>query len=353
MPDVINTAIVGFGLSGKVFHAPFIHSHPDFHLSVVVERSDQLSKTIYPYVDVLKDYKFLLEDHTIDLVVVATPNTFHYPMVKELLRAGKHVVVEKPFVPSSSEADELISLAKREDVKIFVYHNRRWDGDFLTVTKLINDGLLGEIKYYEEHFDRYSPEMKTGAWRDKAIPGGGILYDLGSHLIDHCLFLFGMPDSIKADIRTQRTGSPVDDYFRIELHYDSLTAMLTAGMLVKEKGPRFIIDGSMGSFSKWGIDPQESSLKAGNMPVGEDWGKDDPKYYGTLASGMAVPQDLSQIPTLQGNYMAFYDNVYNTLRKDSEPAVLPEQARDVIFIIEKAFESNKTGRRIKTNQKNT
>ena len=352
MPDVINTAIIGFGLSGKVFHAPFVHTHPDFHLSVVVERHEQLSKTIYPYVDVLKDYKFLLEDPTIDLVVVATPNVYHFPMVEELLHAGKHVVVEKPFVPTSAEADELISLAKRLDKKIFVYHNRRWDGDFLTIRKLIDDGLLGEVKYYEEHFDRYSPEMKESAWRDEAIPGGGILYDLGSHLIDHCLLLFGMPESIKASIKAQRKGSPVDDYFNLELKYSSMSAVLTAGMLVKEKGPRFIIDGTEGSFSKRGIDPQEALLKEGNMPVGEEWGKDDPKYYGTMAWGAAVPQELSQIPTLQGNYMAFYDNVFNAIRKDSEQEVLVEQARDVIFIIEKAFESNKTGRWIKTIQKN-
>ena len=227
MPDVINTAIIGFGLSGKVFHAPFIHTHPGFHLSVVVERHEQLSKTIYPYVDILKDYSFLLEDHTIDLVVVATPNVYHFPMVRELLHAGKHVVVEKPFVPTSAEADELISLAKRVEKKIFVYHNRRWDGDFLTIKKLINDGRLGEVKYYEEHFDRYSPEMKAGAWRDEAIPGGGILYDLGSHLIDHCLFLFGMPESIKASIKAERKGSPVDDYFNLELKYPYMSAVLT------------------------------------------------------------------------------------------------------------------------------
>jgi len=352
MPDVINTAIIGFGLSGKVFHAPFIHTHPGFHLSVVVERHNQLSKALYPYVDVLKNYKFLLEDHTIDLVVVATPNAYHYPMVKDLLEAGKHVIVEKPFVPSSAEADDLIALASQEEKNIFVYQNRRWDGDFMTIAGLISDGALGNIKYYEEHFDRYSPELKAGAWRDEDIPGGGILYDLGSHLIDHCLYLFGMPQSIKADIKAQRKGSPVDDFFSLELHYDHLTAVLTAGMMVKEKGPRFIVDGTKGSFLKWGIDPQEASLKAGEMPVGEGWGKDNPKLYGTLARGMAVPQEITQQPTLQGNYMAFYDNVYNTLRKDSEPAVLPEQARDVIFIIEKAIESSRAGRTIKTQKKN-
>lgn len=352
MPDTINTAIIGFGLSGKVFHAPFIHSHRGFHLSVVVERNHQYSREIYPYVDVLKDYKFLLEDHTIDLVVVASPNIYHFPMTRELLEAGKHVIVEKPFVPTSAEADELIALAGRMEKKIFVYQNRRWDGDYLTIAKLREEGRFGNIRYYEEHFDRYSPELKPGAWRDEAIPGGGILYDLGSHLIDHALCLFGMPESIRAELKAERKDSPVDDYFRLELHYEELTALLTAGMMVKERGPRFIVDGTEGSFSKWGIDPQEALLKAGNMPVGEEWGMDDPKYYGTLAKGMAAPLELFQIPTIPGNYNAFYDNVYDVLTKDSPQAVRPEEARNVIFIIEKALESNRSGRTIKTHKKN-
>jgi len=351
MLDTINTAIIGFGLSGKVFHAPFIHTHRGFHLSVIVERNRRESREIYPYVDVLNDYKFLLEDHTIDLVVVATPNVFHFPMVKDLLEAGKHVIVEKPLVPTSMEADELIALANRTEKKIFVYQNRRWDGDFLTLVKLKEEGRLGDIRYYEEHFDRYSPEMKSGAWRDEAVPGGGILYDLGSHLIDHARCLFGMPKSIKAELKAERKDSPVDDYFRLELHYEKLTALLTAGMMVKEKGPRFIVDGTEGSFSKWGTDPQEALLKAGNMPVGEDWGRDDKKYYGTLAKGMAAPLELFQIPTLPGNYMAFYDNVYDVLTQDLPQAIPPEEARNVIFIIEKAFESNKSGRTIKTQKK--
>jgi len=351
MLDTINTAIIGFGLSGKVFHAPFIHTHQGFNLSVVVERNHYYSREIYPYVDVLKDYKYLLEDHTIDLVVIAVPNIFHYSMVKEFLEAGKHVVVEKPFVPTSSEAEELITIANRTEKKIFVYQNRRWDGDFLTIKNLLEEGSLGNIKYYEEHFDRYSPDLKPGAWRDEATPGGGVLYDLGSHLIDHALNLFGMPESIKAVLKSEREGSPVDDYFRIELHYDDKTALLTAGMMVKEMGPRFIIDGTSGSFSKWGIDPQEAALKAGKMPTGKEWGADDPKNYGTLARGIAVPLEHFQEPTIRGNYMAFYDNVFDVLIKKSDQSILPEEARDVIFIIEKAFESNKSGRTIKTIKK--
>jgi predicted dehydrogenase len=344
MNKQINTALIGFGLSGRVFHAPFIHTHPGFHLTAVVERNREDSKRIYPYTEVIKDYKEVLSRKDIDLVVVGTPNTLHFPMVKEALQAGKDVIVEKPFVPTSREAEQLIQIAEKSGKKIFVYQNRRWDGDFLTIRKLIEQGSLGAIKYYEAHFNRYSPELKPGAWRDLDIPGGGILFDLGSHLIDQAVCLFGMPDIVTAEVKAERQGSKVDDYFRLELIYPDKSALLTAGMLVSEKGPRFIIDGTEGSFSKWGIDPQEASLKKGNMPVGEEWGKDDPKYYGTLGKGSAVPVELSQVPTEAGNYMAFYDNVYEVLFKNLPQLIHPQQARDVIFIIEKAFESSESGR---------
>ena len=346
MNEQINTALIGFGLSGRVFHAPFIHTHPGFHLTAVVERKREDSLKIYPYTELVRDYKNILVRKDIDLVVVGTPNTLHFSMVKDALESGKHVVVEKPFVPASREADELIGISEKTGKKIFVYQNRRWDGDFLTIRKLINDGSLGDIKYYEAHFDRYSPALKPGAWRDLDIPGGGILYDLGSHLIDQAVCLFGMPDIVSAELKAEREASMVDDYFRLELIYPDKSALLTAGMMVKEKGPRFIVDGTGGSFSKWGIDPQESSLKEGNMPVGEEWGKDDPKYFGTLGKGSATPLELTQVKTEAGNYMAFYDNVYDVLFKNIPQAIPPQQARDVIFIIEKAFESSRSKRTV-------
>jgi len=347
MGDPVNTGIIGFGLSGKVFHAPFIHTHPGFHLSSVVERKNRHSRETYPYVSVLKNHNELLKDDSIELVVVATPNTYHYSMIREALKAGKHVVVEKPFVPDSKEADELIRFSEKSGKKIFVYHNRRWDGDFLTIKKLISESCLGEIRYYEAHFDRFSPKVKTGAWRDENVPGSGILYDLGSHLIDQALLLFGMPGSIKASIKVEREDSSVDDYFRVELGYGNKTAVLTAGMMVTDEGPRFIIDGTQGYFSKWGIDPQEAALKAGKMPGSDKWGEDDPKYYGSYGKGIAPPYEMSQIPTVNGNYMAFYDNVFDVLRKNKPLSIQPQEARDVIFIIEKAFESSLSGLTIK------
>jgi len=343
MTRLIHTGVIGFGLSGKVFHAPFIHTHPGFHLAAVVERHHRHSREIYPYVRVVSDYRELLVDDSLELIVVATPNTMHFPMARECMLAGKHVVIEKPFTPSTREADELLALSEETGRKIFVYQNRRWDGDFMTIRKLIDEGSLGEIKYYEAHFDRFSPELKPNAWRDEDIPGGGILFDLGSHLIDQALVLFGMPDALRADIRNERPESQVDDYFDLELFYHDKKIRLTAGMMVKKPGPRFIVEGTAAAFIKSGSDPQEALLKEGHMPAGNGWGMEDAKFFGKL-----IPEENNEdargkmIETLPGNYMGFYDDVHASLVKNNPPAVTAEAARNVIFIIEKAFESHRS-----------
>jgi predicted dehydrogenase len=342
----INTGIIGFGLSGKVFHAPFVHTHSGFNLKMIVERHKEDSKKIYPGVEVVRDYQHLLSDDNIDLIVVATQNVLHFPMVKEILLAGKNVVVEKPFTPTSKEAKELIEVAKSSGKKIFIYQNRRWDGDFMTIKKILNDGILGDIQEYEAHFDRYKPELTPGKWRDEDKPGGGILYDLGSHLIDQALQLFGKPESLIADIQAQRPGSKVDDYFRLELFYPSTKVILTAGMMVKEPGPRFIIHGTNGSFIKYGIDPQEEALANGRMPEGEKWGVEDEKNWGFLTTESDDEQVDGRIVTEPGNYMKFYDNVYDVLVNNAEQAVKPEEGMDIIRIIELAFESNRKNEKV-------
>ncbi len=346
MRQIINTGIIGFGLSGRVFHAPFVHTHPGYNLKKVIERHNNDSKKIYPYVEVVRDYKDLLADKDIDLIVVTTENTLHFPMVKESLLAGKNVVVEKPFTPASDEADELIELSETTGKKIFVYQNRRWDGDFMTIKKILNDGILGDIQEYEAHFDRYKPELTPGKWRDEDKPGGGILYDLGSHLIDQALQLFGKPKSLTADIQSQRPGSRVDDYFRIEMFYPAAKVILTAGMMVKEPGPRFIIHGTNGSFIKYGIDPQEEALANGRMPEGGKWGVEDEKNWGFLTTESDDEQVDGRIVTEPGNYMKFYDNVYDVLLDNAEQAVKPEEGMDLIRIIELAFESNRENEKV-------
>ena len=331
----INTAIIGFGLSGKVFHAPFVHTHLGFDLKKIVERNHTHSKEIYPYVEVVSDYRELLEDQNLDLIVVATPNTTHYSMVKESLLAGKHVIVEKPFTPTVKEADDLIEIAKKQKKKLFVYHNRRWDGDFLSIQKMLDDQLLGDIVEYEAHFDRYTPEMGNN-WRDENKAGSGILFDLGAHIIHQALCLFGSPQKINAVIQSQRKNSPVDDYFRLELKYPHTRVILTAGMMVKDLGPRFIIKGSKGIFTKYGIDTQEESLKKGLMPNTKKWGQEDPENWGEIITNKE--EKTHKIQTLAGNYMGFYNNVYEVIINNKDMIVKPEEAREVIRIIEKSFE---------------
>jgi len=347
MPEkAIQTGIIGFGLSGRVFHAPFLHTHHGFEIKKIVERHKTESRSIYPYVQVVDDYNELLKDPEIDLIVVCTPNTLHFAMIQESLKAGKHVVVEKPFTPSCNESDELIKLAESMNKKIFVYQNRRWDGDFITISKVLKSGVLGNIEEYEAHFDRYKPEINPYAWRDYPEPGAGILYDLGSHLIDQALCLFGKPTSIQADIQSQREESEVDDYFRLQLNYKSLKAILTAGMLVEDLGPRYVMHGVLGSFVKFGVDPQEEALQEGQMPEGDDWGAESPENWGMITIDY---QDLNidgSIETEHGNYMGFYDNVYDVLRNDGTVAVKPEDARNVIRIIELAFESRRINKEI-------
>ncbi|MDX9906690.1 MAG: Gfo/Idh/MocA family oxidoreductase, partial [Bacteroidales bacterium] len=298
---IINTAIVGFGLSGRVFHAPFIRTHPGFRLVTVVERHSALSKEIYPEIKIATEYNNVLNDAFIELVVLATPNIYHFEQAKAALEAGKHVVIEKPFTPASQEADELIGIAERTGKKIFVYQNRRWDGDFKTIQQVVYNGYLGEILEYEAHFDRYAPGARRSAWRDEPLPAGGVLYDLGSHLVDQALVLFGMPRSVYADIRMQRTESKVDDYFHVHLYYERLKVILKASVFVKEQGSRYILHGTKGSFIKYGIDPQEEMLKAGAMPGSENWGKEDPDYWGVLNAEMHGQQFYGNIETEAGN----------------------------------------------------
>jgi len=336
---IIRVGIIGFGLSGRVFHAPFLDIHPGFSIVKVVERHSSKSQEIYPYVEVVKEFKNVILDPEIDLVFICTPNYLHYSQAVECLNAGKHVVIEKPFTTTTAEADELIKLSEINQRKLFVYQNRRWDGDFMTIKQILAGKYLGEIKEYEAHFDRFRPEFNASGWKDENLAGAGILYDLGSHLIDQAIQLFGKPQSLFADIRKQRTGSPVDDYFDLQLYYESFKVVLKAGMMVKIPGPRYIINGSKGSFVKYGIDPQEAALKKGMKPDVQGWGKESSEYYGHLVREKhGTPVD-ENVETLAGNYSGFYENVYRVLVNGCEMAVKPDEAKDVVRIIELAYES--------------
>ncbi|HET8677338.1 MAG TPA: Gfo/Idh/MocA family oxidoreductase, partial [Blastocatellia bacterium] len=266
MADQMSVGLIGYGMAGRTFHAPVIQSVPNLRLKKVVERHTNEARKRYPWVEVVPDATALLQDEEIDLVVIATPNISHFDVARQSLKANKHVVVEKPFTTTSGQAQELIDLARQQNKVISVNHNRRWDGDFQTVKKLLEGRLLGRLVEYESHYNRFRNYPRPNAWREEEGAGSGILFDLGSHLIDQAQVLFGVPQMITSDIRVQRDFAKINDSFELILHYDDLKVTLKAGMLVREQSPRFILHGTEGSFVKYGFDPQEEALKRGFVP---------------------------------------------------------------------------------------
>lgn len=339
----IKTGMASYGMSGLVFHAPLLHVHPGFELVKVVERSYKGSKERYPDIVVVRSFEDLLNDESLELIVVNTPDITHYEYCKVALEAGKNVVVEKPFTMSTTEAEDLIALSKKHNKLLSVFQNRRWDGDYMTVKKVIREKLLGRLVSFESHFDRYRNFIQAGTWKEEPNAGAEIVYNLGAHMIDQAYELFGMPNSLSADIGIQRTDGKVDDFYNITLRYDDIHASLKASYMVREEGPRYILHGTEGSFLKWGIDPQEDALKAGLYPDLPDWGMEPKKQWGKLNTDMNGLHYTGRLETIPGNYLAYYDNIYETMRNGKELIVKPEYSLDLIRIIEGAIESNRSG----------
>lgn len=340
MSKKLQTGIVGFGISARVFHAPFIANSDQYELVAVVERHKEESKKMYPHVNVVRDINDLLQNPDIDLVVITTPNETHFPYAKAALLAGKHVVLEKPFTITTAEAMELVNLAASGQPVLSVYQNRRYVSDFLTIKEILDQQLLGDIHTFEGHYDRYRAEARPHAWREAPMPGSGILYDLGAHLLDQAQLLFGLPQRITADIRHQRPHARVDDYFDLRLDYGFLKVILQAGMLVREPGPRYMIHGTKGSFIKFGEDPQEAKLRAGAMPVGADWGLEDEQYHGLLHTEIAGELVRKKYPSHRGNFGLYYQNLYNTIVHGAPLQEKPAHGYNTIRLIELAFESH-------------
>jgi scyllo-inositol 2-dehydrogenase (NADP+) len=337
MEKKLNVAILGFGMSGQVFHGPMLSSLPYFNISKILTsnlKTKDLIAKAYPKTKVVDNIEDILKDKDIDLVFVCTPNIHHYKLAKQVLMAGKNVVVEKPFTVTSQQADELIQLSKEKNKVLSVYQNRRWDSDFLTVKKIIDNRLLGDIVEYEAHFDRYRNFIKDN-WREENTEGAGMLYDLGSHLIDQALVAFGLPNYVYADIRKQRKEAKVDDNFEIILGYNNLKVTLKVGMLVRGKLPRYILLGSNGSFVKYGMDNQEDLLKQGYNPKTLDtFGKESEDIWGELNCDINGLHFVGKIESEKGNYKAFYENIYKAILGEEDLKVDPKQSRDVIRIIE-------------------
>jgi predicted dehydrogenase len=349
MEEKINVGLLGFGMAGRVFHAPFISSIPGFRLLKIRANrpeSIELAQATYPSAEIVGDEKAILEDENIDLVVVATTNATHYTLAKAALRAGKHVVVEKPFTVTSDEATELIALAKHQHRILTVYHNRRWDSDFKTIRKVLENKLLGNLVEYEAHFDRFRNVPTPNTWKEESTPGTNLLYDLGSHLIDQALYLFGSPQEVTADLRIQRPGGKIIDNFEVILHYtDGLKVTLKAGMLVKQPGPHFILSGDQGSFVKYGMDVQEAALKAGHSPAANpNWGIEPEELWGRLDTEYKGLRLVGKVQSEPGDYRGFYENVYKAIRVEEELVVKPEQARNTIRVIELSMQSSEEKR---------
>lgn len=340
MAQPLRVGLAGFGISATVFHAPFFVTMPEYELVAVLERTKNESQKKYPFVKVVRTIEGLVSDPSIDLIVITSPNETHFPYAKAALQAGKHVVVEKPFTNTSAEAQELVSLAAASGKILSVYQNRRYVSDFFTIRDILDKKLLGEVHEFEGHYDRYRAEARPQAWREAVKPGSGILYDLGAHLLDQVLYLFGLPQSITADIRQQRPHAKVDDYFDLRLNYGFTKVILHAGMLVREPGPRYMIHGTVGSFIKFGEDPQEAKLRAGVLPGGEDWGKEPDAIHGLLHTAINGELVKQTVPSHAGDYAQYYRNLHDTIVNKAPLKEKPEHGYNTVRMIELAFESH-------------
>jgi scyllo-inositol 2-dehydrogenase (NADP+) len=347
----INVGLIGFGMAGQVFHAPIIVSVPGLHLYKIRESRPEniaLANQRFPGAQVVPEVNDLFNDPAIGLIVVATSNTSHFDLTKRALEAGKHVLVEKPFTITSADADQLIALANKHKKVLTVHHNRRFDGDFSTIRKVLKEGLLGRVVEMEIHYDRFRNFLRPNAWREEDLPGSGILFDLGSHLIDQVLTLFGMPLEVSAFTAKQRTGSKTVDNFEVILHYNGLKATLKAGMLVREQGPRFSIHGEKGTFIKYGIDVQEEALKAGKIPSKTPhWGIEPESDWAKVNTDFNGMHLVTRIETDPGNYPGLYANVRDAINGVAPLEVTAKQSRDVIRIIELATQSADEKRTVK------
>jgi scyllo-inositol 2-dehydrogenase (NADP+) len=340
---MIGVGLAGYGLGGSVFHAPLIQAEPGLRLHAVVTSRDEQVRRELPGVGVVGSAAELLQDPAVELVVVAAPNAVHHQLAGTALRAGRHVVVDKPFALSTADADELIGLAEATDRRLSVFHNRRWDSDFLTVRRCLEAGVLGDVSTFTSRYDRFRPVPK-GSWKEQDVPGSGVLWDLGPHLVDQALQLFGRPETVWADVGVQRPGVEAVDYLHLALGYGRLRVLLHAGMEVRDPGPRFEVHGDRGSFVKHGMDLQEQALRAGGRPGDPGWGSEPPDRHGTLTGEVAGLELRGRLESVPGDYGAFYAAMAAAIRGDGPVPVPAAEARDVIMVIELALASAREGR---------
>lgn len=343
---MIKTGIASFGMSGKIFHAPFIQQHPDFELSAIVERHQNDSRERYADSTLYRSFEEMIANEALELIVVNTPVQTHFEYAQKALLAGKNVVVEKPFTIGAAEAMELDKLAKEKGLLLTVYQNRRYDGDFAALKQIVTNGVLGDIKEVEMKFDRYRPEPGGKAHKEGGFLGAGTLHDLGAHLIDQCLQLFNMPNAVYADVRTIRSGVVANDYFEVLCYYEGFVVRIKSSMLTVEATPAYIFHGSNGSFYQQRTDMQEEALAAGAIPTQDDWCPSPQQPDGFLYTPSGTGNKKEAFTSKSGNYMHFYSDVYAALTGVAPNPVPAADAVKSMTIIDAALESDRTGKRI-------
>jgi predicted dehydrogenase len=365
MTKEISTAVIGYGLGGRVFHAPFVSAVPGLQLATIMQRKGDEAARAYPGVKISRSLEEVLTDPAISLVVVSTPNETHFVLAKQALTAGKHVVIDKPFSTTSEEALELGALAKSKGLHVVPFHNRRWDGDFLTVKKLIAEHAVGRLVTFESHFDRFRPIPRENTWKEAANPANGMLFDLGPHLVDQTLALFGPPAAITASVRSDRDQTAIEDAFDITLHYPNYSGIPGKGLLAHcrtsylacDNAPRFLLHGTAGSFKKHGLDPQEPALVGGakvpTLGSQQPWLPESESAWGKLTVA-PVPADPAmliarQVRTEPGDYRGFYANVRDAILGTAPLAVTPEDGYRTIRLLELARESSTAARTLPVN----
>lgn len=337
----VRTAVIGYGLGGRTFHVPLISSVPGFDLAAIVTSQADLVHAEWPGIEVRHGVESVLKDPAIDLVVVSTPNDSHFDLATRALAAGKHIVVDKPFAVTVAEAEGIVAAAAAAGRVLSVFHNRRWDADFLTLRRLLHEGALGDVTFVESHYDRFRPAVRD-RWREQDVPGAGTWFDLGAHIADQVLCLWGPPDSITADLMAQRPGATATDYFHVILEYSGRRrAVLHGGSLAANSSLRFVVHGSNGSYIKHGLDTQEASLKAGNGPGTPDYGIDPVQGELTAADG-----SVTRMRNERGNYAAYYEELLRAIRDGAPPPVSGEDGLAVMRVIEAGRRSASTRRTI-------
>jgi predicted dehydrogenase len=343
---MIRVGLVGFGMAGRVFHGPLLASVEGLELAAVVERSSNKAADRYPGIAVHRSLETMLADDSLGLFVVATPNGTHYEIAKEILSAGRNVVVDKPMTLSSAEAAELMALARKQKALLAPFHNRRWDSDFLTIQKLLHEGALGRLVVFESRFDRWRPARLTERLWKEEVDSGGMMQDLGPHLVDQALALFGLPESVGAEVLRERDGAGPNDSFTIRLRYPGLIVTLASNLLSLLAGPRYRLRGTHGGYVKMGVDPQEAALNKIARITDAAWGEEAASAWGVLHVDVDGSSVSHPVPAMKGDYRLYYAGIRDALLGKAPAPVTGLDGWRVARLLEWAAESSENRREI-------